>query len=1763
MTAIVEGAVGTIATGDQGSTEEILSDMVEGAQRSLSTLTIASDAERESIVETIVSSAVGSVSSLSGSVSSSSLSASSVYALEETPSARSVLIGIITQVSVENLDDAGFTDAAISDATRASTGAVVRSLRRAGVRSDEIGSTLNQVSSRAVQGLGRANVNAQSASRAVEQITTSITESLDDARVEGVNLDQDLPQLVRQISAGAAASIGSTGIIDLDDTNADEVYSSMVQSITESTTRAVRNVTLTTTNADDLQETLSRVVREVTSSTTEALATVNATATVQINIQITVNAVVRGSTRGVDTLAENFGGTVDMGSVVNEVARGASEGTTRLAAGDADLQQTLENEITQSISQVTEELTSLQTEIATLQQQLATLIEEGSLAAANTAPAAELAVTVGGGTQATYTSAQAPFITGEAGVVIALAAGGSTDTDEDPLDHRWSYQYGPVSSVQFFSDVSQETQVIPYAGLYDTVYITLTRAGQYFFSLVVDDDNDTDEIFFAIEIAGATADNNPPEAIAVPTYNGAITRTFTVGSTVTLDGSGSSDPDGDTLTYTWAREYGPATSTAYITAGGTSLASFVPDLVGDYFFVLQIDDGEYVDEDFFFISVLDATNTVPHAVASVTNSSGSTVTSTTQDDPVLTFSAANSTTGTTANEGVQTLTYQWAWVYGPGIPTFSGTTSTPKTEETVSVTFPSDAEPGTYGFTLKVNDGTFIDDAFFTVEVAAGSNARPTVNAAPYDEAGTTQITSAEQGSIIQLKATATDDTDSAATLLYDWSLDLGPVTGGEIDSALLEDLDFDDADPADLTITLPYAGEYLFVVRVKDSGGLITEDYFFFTASSIPTDFGAADADFQTALDALKVSNTDGIPTPDVATAQTLFSDLVTTYPNYMPGLLGASVVELANIVTNAEIHTFLTETVQITDAIPTSVNDILDITSWMDNYLWTDPYDSTYQETIYFPAVSGMTDDDSDGYIDEFERLQAAMNNIITNIGSDIGGTHTTNINNILDLFAGTFTTKMDTITGYLNRADDSAEFGITWDLVFPDPYDAEAGGWPVDGTTLVVSDDNSDGDYLDDGETNLLTITIGKAELQFLVGLVRQVQFLAEMAMTVDLNLDALQDSLPTMVDESTLVMGDIVLEFPTVGFLALAESDTFGARTGAATHLEAARTALLKSSEAYQRGFGGISLRDNPYDSEFFFSAGGGLSDPDLMAVPWSDVQVITNFYQQFLTRLSTSVSDDVLLVMPVNFNDYPSPFDFWSYYRYSANWPTQPAFRTITETSGDTYQEPIAMALNLGAMFTDGYGTISTLIELDTATGREGEPQFYGPGVSASVSNLGPQPIDTWSTAAAENPFYYVKINDITAGGRFPITNAPGGTVAGLNAETAVVADVNGDGSTEYLYHDVFAVQDGAAVNAYVRVPSYLAAQSFVATGVDFTAIDAHYDSWDDVYEETVVTGPSAGSFWWAAATDLVEIPREPVDLLAAGQFEDIFYDDYDVSYPEDSDYTGVIRDYNDDYRPFVEIRPDLDLSGQTADGLLTLVDSADPLAYDVAAIDRAVATGDPSGIGSTLIAQAPVYAAIPRYVREMGIDSLTIEQLAGIFNGTYTTWYQIDAALTGLGSIHAVAPLSGDALQNTFEIAFVNAGQTAFAFTSGLTEFAGDVYTESALSELSVQANTNSVYGIALMTTDNFRDYGYGDIETIRVDFGSGSVWGEASTVGAGEYPLTRQLHFAYNDSGSGPHTAIQEYIDWLLGDGRWRLRDRGWMPVIPSGHSIVEIEIQ
>lgn len=92
-------------------------------------------------------------------------------------------------------------------------------------------------------------------------------------------------------------------------------------------------------------------------------------------------------------------------------------------------------------------------------------------------------------------------------------------------------------------------------------------------------------------LAVACVTNRPPVAVAPDD------RSVEVGVSVALSGAGSSDPDGDALTFAWRLDGVPAASVAALSETEGPLTGFTPDVAGIYTVVLAVSDGSLTATD--------------------------------------------------------------------------------------------------------------------------------------------------------------------------------------------------------------------------------------------------------------------------------------------------------------------------------------------------------------------------------------------------------------------------------------------------------------------------------------------------------------------------------------------------------------------------------------------------------------------------------------------------------------------------------------------------------------------------------------------------------------------------------------------------------------------------------------------------------------------------------------------------------------------------------------------------------------------------------------------------------------------------------------------------------------------------------------------------------------------------------------------------------------------------------------------------------------
>ena len=316
--------------------------------------------------------------------------------------------------------------------------------------------------------------------------------------------------------------------------------------------------------------------------------------------------------------------------------------------------------------------------------------------------------------------------TGNTGEVITLDGSASLDADGDNLSYIWSLSAKPVNSM---ATLSSATSIMP--------NFLADLAGQYQVDLVVNDGS-----------LNSAADNvviNIGNLNTIPVANAGLDQSVFTNQQVTLDGSASSDVDGDPLTWFWSMTSKPPGSSVVLDSNIVVQPTFSTDLVGQYVAQLVVNDGtdDSVPDSVIINAVLPNTIPVANAGLDQTDFIGSVIT--------LDGSASSDADG-------DVLSYHWSLISIP-----ANSDAILDNSGTVSPSFLLDS-PGDYIVQLMVNDG----QAGSTPDEIIVS----TVNSRPVANAGSDQTSFIGQET--QLDGSASTDVDGD-DLTYQWSITSQP----------------------------------------------------------------------------------------------------------------------------------------------------------------------------------------------------------------------------------------------------------------------------------------------------------------------------------------------------------------------------------------------------------------------------------------------------------------------------------------------------------------------------------------------------------------------------------------------------------------------------------------------------------------------------------------------------------------------------------------------------------------------------------------------------------------------------------------------------------------------------------------------------------------------------------------------------------------------------------------------------------------------------
>jgi hypothetical protein len=358
---------------------------------------------------------------------------------------------------------------------------------------------------------------------------------------------------------------------------------------------------------------------------------------------------------------------------------------------------------------------------------------------------------------------------------VTLDGTNSSDANRDQLTYRWVMMSKPTGSSAVLTNPTSAKPTF-----------TADLAGPYVVSLIVNDGR-VDSTTVATTVI-ATITN------ATPVANAGTNQSVVLG-TVTLDGSASTDANGDTLTYKWGLLSKPTNSTAALSSITSAKPTFTADIAGIYVFTLQVNDGK-IDSAVTTVSVTaSAAN-----VALVANAGA---------NQNVVLGSVTLDSGASSDANGDTLTYKWALLSKP-----TNSNAVLALPTTAKPTFTADLA-GVYVFSLQVNDGK-LDSPVVTTTVTASA-----ANVAPVANAGTAQ--SVVLGTVT-LDGSGSTDANSD-TLTYKWVLQAKPFGSAAVLSS---------STSAKPTFTADLVGVYVASLIVND--GKLNSDISIVTATAVVT---------------------------------------------------------------------------------------------------------------------------------------------------------------------------------------------------------------------------------------------------------------------------------------------------------------------------------------------------------------------------------------------------------------------------------------------------------------------------------------------------------------------------------------------------------------------------------------------------------------------------------------------------------------------------------------------------------------------------------------------------------------------------------------------------------------------------------------------------------------------------------------------------------------------------------------------------------------
>lgn len=267
------------------------------------------------------------------------------------------------------------------------------------------------------------------------------------------------------------------------------------------------------------------------------------------------------------------------------------------------------------------------------------------------------------------------------GTITTLDGSASSDADRDPLTFNWVLTSKPAGSYAFLT-------------WFTTAAPTLNPdvTGTYVVTLVVNDG----------KVSSQPASTTVTAAVAnvAPVANAGTAQNVTVGTTVKLDGSKSTDANGDALTYRWTLSI-PTGSTAVLSSSTTVTPTFNADVKGVYVASLIVNDGK--------LDSASATNSITAAGAN-----SAPIANAGPAQQILAGTTVTLDGSASSDADSDKLTYSWT------LSPPASSSATLSSSAAVKPSFTADSA-GSFVASLVVNDGK-VDSAISNVTVTSTPN---------------------------------------------------------------------------------------------------------------------------------------------------------------------------------------------------------------------------------------------------------------------------------------------------------------------------------------------------------------------------------------------------------------------------------------------------------------------------------------------------------------------------------------------------------------------------------------------------------------------------------------------------------------------------------------------------------------------------------------------------------------------------------------------------------------------------------------------------------------------------------------------------------------------------------------------------------------------------------------------------------------------------------------------------------------------------------